>query len=97
MLVDITLAFFSICCLMWSMATYSTTGHCPDGWWVNGVRPTGLYSCRPRSLLPDRPSRGHEQDEPDDPAADHEICNQIYCTGGSHPIVVDFRTVGCQR
>lgn len=22
---------------------------------------------------------------------------QIYCTGGAHPIVVDSRTVGCQR
>lgn len=71
---------------------------CPDGFHLDGARSDGVYRCRPRSTLPDRPSRGHEPDDVDDPTLDdRELLGRIYCTGGTSPIVVDEKTVGCQR
>lgn len=97
MFVETMCALLSIFILLFCFASHPDHGGCGEGWWVNGVRPDGRYGCRPRSLLPDHPSRGHEPDDVYDADSDHEIYSRIYCTGGTQPIVVDFRTVGCQR
>jgi hypothetical protein len=58
---------------------------CAPGWYAEGVRPSGetVFRRSPR-VVPDD----------DDPAG--AIGARIYCTGGTRPIVVDYRTVGCE-
>lgn len=70
-------------------------GRCPTGWYANGVRPWGSYECRPALGDP-----AHDLQDARDRVFiddDRAIRDRIYCTGGSHPIVVDDVTVGCQR
>jgi hypothetical protein len=70
---------------------------CPPDMYIEGVRPDGASSCVTR------PPRGCE--EPAGARVEREPCHfverrkpvQLYCTGGMHPIVVDDRTIGCQR
>lgn len=76
---DVLAALASIFLLCWSCALRPTRARCPDAWWVNGVRPSGVWGCRPAD------------------GRDLEIQSRVYCTGGSIPIVVDDRTVGCTR
>lgn len=72
---------------------------CPKGWFVEGVRSSGATQCR-RELVDDpldwpgedRRDRDRRDIKPDNVA----LPLQVYCTGGSLPIVVDSRTVGCQ-
>lgn len=73
---------------------------CPSGWFVEGVRPSGVSHCR--RAPPDDPldwpgndprDRGDRDVKPDNAV----LPVRVYCTGGSIPIVVDERTVGCQR
>ncbi|HEY1814878.1 MAG TPA: hypothetical protein VGG74_21170 [Kofleriaceae bacterium] len=69
---------------------------CPAGWWLDGVRPSGRYDCRRVPIGDDRrDADGIVRDHSYEPPG--EIDGEIYCTGGSKPIVVDERTVGCQR
>jgi hypothetical protein len=65
---------------------------CPEGWSVNGIRPDGSYECL--SPIP----RGCGEPVGDSPPCPPTTLSRgrIYCTGGSVPIVVDNRTVGCQ-
>lgn len=68
---------------------------CPDRWYVNGVRPNGRYQCLP--VLGD-PERDIEDARARVEIHDaRSIEGAIYCTGGARPIVVDSRTIGCQR
>lgn len=61
---------------------------CPRGSYLHtGVRMSGRFECA-RTLL------GRENDAEQPPGILH---GRIYCTGGSSPIVVNERTVGCQR
>jgi hypothetical protein len=72
----------------------SSSGRCPAGWSLGeGVRRTGEFACY--SPPP------HDCGEPRGP--NERPCptpvkarGRIHCTGGSVPIVVDERTVGCQ-
>jgi hypothetical protein len=67
-------------------------GKCPVDWSVNGVRPTGSYEC----LGPLKP-RGCGESAISPPCMrPASSLGRIYCTGGSQPIVIDHRTVGCQ-
>lgn len=68
---------------------------CPPGYFVEGVRPTGASRC-----LEDMPGgpdcRGARACT--DERVQRELPLQIYCTGGTCPIVGrDGRTIGCQR
>lgn len=68
---------------------------CERGWYLEGVRPTGYTQCRP---VP--PAYCGEPVPPFNKPCPKDTRTQaivIYCTGGSLPIVVDSRTVGCQR
>jgi hypothetical protein len=70
---------------------------CPAGLYVEGVRPNGLSTC----VQP--PPQGC--DEPAGTATEMRPCVfelrrapiRVHCTGGSHPIVIDAFTIGCQR
>lgn len=66
---------------------------CPPGMYAEGVRPSGETSCVAS------PPPGCEE-----PVGTWYACpeprrfpTRIHCTGGSRPIVVDERTVGCTR
>ncbi len=68
---------------------------CREGWFVEGVRPSGVTRC-----LPVPPRHCGEPVPPDNQPCPHDDrveWRAVYCTGGSKPIVVDERTVGCQR
>jgi hypothetical protein len=66
----------------------------PVGWYVEGVRPTGETVVRPSP-----PPNCEEPVPPHDgpcPPDDREIGVRVHCTGGTRPIVVNERVVGCQ-
>lgn len=74
-----------------------THAQCPVFWHNNGIRPSGTFGCT-RNPVGDPEWDGTYQRQPDRSVVPPgEIDGQIYCTGGTHPIVVDDRTVGCQR
>lgn len=58
--------------------------HAPRGFYFEGVRPTGETTMRPSP-----------RDEHDEPRG--AIGARIFCTGGSTPILVSSRVVGCQH
>lgn len=73
----------------------ATPKQCAPGWYLEGVRPSGYTQCRP---VP--PSYCGEPVPPFNRPCPHDERSSpmvIYCTGGAHPIVVNARTVGCQR
>lgn len=81
--------------LVFVIAVLLSPKRCREGWFVDGVRPSGVTRCRPAP--PPRcgePVPPHNQPCPKDERAELMV---IYCTGGTRPIVVDDRTVGCQR
>ena len=66
---------------------------CPPGWSVNGIRPSGEYEC----LGELRPPGCGEPDATSPPCMRPASSRgRLYCTGGTIPIVVDHKTVGCQ-
>jgi hypothetical protein len=67
---------------------------CPQGWRHEGIRPSGDYRCKPSLVGGERDPAGGI-DTAVQPAG--EIGGRIYCTGGSVPVVIDYRTVGCTR
>lgn len=64
--------------------------NCPAGWHVEGVRPSGATTCRRAPQIDTAEDDAHPEPDPAYGIA-------IHCTGGTSPIVVDERTVGCQR
>jgi hypothetical protein len=86
----------SIAILCCAMVTQPRVARCPGGWYVNGIRPTGSFECRRiPGGNPDfdgtwgRPDRSFERVG--------ALQGQLYCTGGTRPIVRNETTVGCQR
>lgn len=67
----------------------------PVGYNVEGVRPDGSTTIR---VAPPR-SCGEPIPPNNQPCThrDRSFGARIYCTGGTLPIVVDERTIGCQR
>jgi hypothetical protein len=66
--------------------------HAPAGWYVNGVTPSGRTELRRAPRTACDGARDICADEPD-----VVLPGRIHCTGGARPIVVNYRTVGCQR
>lgn len=77
-----------------ALAVLLGTAQCPIGWSLHeGVRRTGEYAC----YGPLEPAGCGEPVGPDIPCRKPAITRgRIYCTSGHEPIVVDYRTVGCQ-
>lgn len=79
-----------------------TRGECPPGWYVlDGVRTSdswrgqrGSFSCQRPPLGGDDDTLTGKQTAVDQPGV---LYAQIHCTGGTLPIVVNERIVGCQR
>jgi hypothetical protein len=85
--------------LLLALATCSPPerAQCPVGWFAEGVRPDGSTTCvhaPPRHCGDAAGSAGEQA-----PCVYEErrMAMRVYCTGGAHPIIVDERTVGCQR
>lgn len=70
---------------------------CAPGWYVEGVRPTGVTTC----VYAPPGGCGDAAGTPAEQMAcvyeERRYAIAVYCTNGTHPIVVDERTVGCQR
>ena len=97
---NVWLVFVFVVGVIVSLFVRPERAQCPPGWFVEGVRRDGGTHCR--RVIPDDPldwpgddrrDRGRRDVKPDDTS----LPMQIYCTGGSVPIVVDERTVGCQH
>lgn len=102
MLVDLACALLSLALLICTAAIRPTSARCPPGWYVNGVRPTGIYECRrvPGGDPLYDGAAGYPDRTVDSPGW---YWARIYCTGGAQPIVVlarherDARFVACRR
>lgn len=69
---------------------------CEPGYYVEGVRPSGETRCvEAPTDRGDGECIAGGRCRFADTALSYPV--QLYCTGGAHPIVVDERTVGCQR
>lgn len=90
---------FVLAMLLWSahLALAPTHTRCHPGYYVNGVTPQGAYRCRqiPR-LQRAEESPPHWKPADDLPGEGREYGGNVYCTGGTHPIVVNWETIGCQ-
>lgn len=79
-----------------------TSATCPRGYaLLEGVRtqplgaqPRGAFTCARPPIGGDDDALTGESTARDQPG---EIRSRIYCTGGAVPILVNHRTVGCQR
>lgn len=95
----VVLSVALLCC---SAVRRPAAARCPVGWYVNGVRPTGVYECRraPGGNPLYDGAAGYPDRTVDRPGW---YRSRVYCTGGARPIVVlagrerDARVVGCQR
>jgi hypothetical protein len=79
--------------LVVAIAATPPIARCPDGYYVNGVRPSGKSTCRE---IPPTRDCGEPKFSPPCPEP-RTFPIRIYCTGGSQPIVVDDATIGCMR
>lgn len=88
MIAEVLCAIVSIALLTWSMATRPQKAQAPPGWYFSeGIRTSGDYAIK-------RSPPGGENDDPELPGT---IRGRLHCTGGTRPIVVHYRAVGCQR
>lgn len=73
-----------------------TIASCPQGYFVEGVRPTGESRCLP--VPPPEPSCAGAVRCPDHPPSRYWLPVQIHCTGTTIPTVGnDGRTIRCTR
>lgn len=80
---------------LWDLIFRPSSARCPPGWFAEGVRPSGLTSCRPSP-----PANCGEPVPPNDqpcPEDKRVIERKIYCTGGMRPVQIGERVIGCQR
>lgn len=92
---DLGCAAVTIALLLFAMVVRPVRARCRPGWYVNGVRPSGVYECRPvlgrpeDDLLDAVRRTVLEQDQ-------RAIRGRVYCTGGATPRQ-DGAAVWCQR
>jgi len=102
MLAEAICAITSIVLLVVGVALEPQHGQCPPGWYLRlGVRtspwagrPTGMYTCARPPVGGDDDAITGRSTAVDPPGS---LQGRIYCTGGSTPIELDHRTVGCQH
>jgi hypothetical protein len=98
-LTNVLLAVVSIVLLCVAFATHPQRAQCPAGWGLDtGVRRNGSFECwsPPAAQCRDAmPGRASDECHAKYPEPVH-VDSQIWCTGGTRPIVVDEQTVGCQ-
>jgi hypothetical protein len=89
-------ALLSTALLVYACITRPSRSRCPDGWYINGVRPSGRFECV-ESPAPGEYDCSADRVCPQPKQDAAEVAGQIVCTGGATPIVSDERTVGCMR
>lgn len=86
-LVEIGMLFVSLWLFMWAAAARPDHAQCPARWFVNGIRPSGVFECL-RDRAPNAgeraPSGGHDS-----------ISGRITCGPSFMPTVRDERSVAC--
>lgn len=87
----------SIVCLCVSVVIRPVKAACPTHWYVNGIRPSGEFSCRPVPAIVPSEERPPYKPLPLAPIDDVEFKSRIYCSGGFVPVVLGGREVGCRR
>jgi len=93
---DLIAMFVSAWILVWTALYEPNRGGCPAGWHHEGIRKTGRYECvRAPVGSMDFDGTWGKPDRSYVPPG--RVESRIYCTGGAQPIVVNERTVGCQR
>lgn len=100
-------AIVTVCVLVAGYAIRPHHARCPDTYDLRtGIQPSGRFDCWPHPSAPADwdPRNGRIEDwdgthgKPERSVqSEATLGGQIYCTGGSRPIVVDYRTVGCRR
>lgn len=94
MLDEILLAVLSAIVLLAASVVRPHRASCPQGFHNDGVRlETGRFDCRRPPGLPDWTGTGVDRGE----VPPGTLSGRIYCTGGTMPVVVSSRVVGCQR
>jgi len=80
-----------------SMCVRPSRARCPIGYDLRtGVQRSGAFVCWPSPT--GNPMYDGAGGYPERSVQSNAtIGRAIYCTGGARPIVVDYRTVGCQR
>jgi hypothetical protein len=93
---DLFYEFVSLVILLLAFTLRPTHAHCPPRWHNNGIRPSGAFMCTRNPVGDPNWYWGlHRPDRSTVPPG--VLRGHIYCSGGTRPIVVDDRTVGCQR
>lgn len=72
-----------VACLIAASFVRPQRARCPDRFWVNGIRPSGEFSCL-RAL-----------DVEGEGPPDSELAGRLYCTG-TIPVVVSEHAVECR-
>jgi len=94
MIDDVLFALVTLVVLITVAVIRPERARAPRGWYVEGVRPDGATTIRqapPQGC--GEPVPPNNQPCPHAPAFE----SRIYCTNGTLPVVVDDRTIGCQR
>lgn len=76
--------------LAWCLAVQVTRCSVPVGWYVNGVRPDGMFELRPVLGEPEHDLSTEQIKD------DRSVRGRVYCTGGATPRQ-DGRSVWCER
>jgi hypothetical protein len=94
--IDVVVSFFAVMVLLLTVVLCRDHERCPDGWWVEGVRPSGVYDCRHVPVGDDvRLPGGLVEDRSVQPPG--VLDGRIFCVAGSEPRVIDARTVACRK
>ena len=84
---EVGATFATLWLFVWALAAHPDHAKCPPSWFVNGVRPSGVYECL-RDRDPEAPDRttsdGHDS-----------IRGRIVCSPTFMPTVRDERSVAC--
>lgn len=86
---DLGLAALSVLVLAVAMLLQPARAACPHGWVQAGVDRAGAFSCVHELVGRDWDPKAYR------PAG--TVYGRIYCSGGTVPLQVDERTVGCGR
>lgn len=94
---DLLSAIATLILLCCSMAVRPTKARCPATYDLRtGIRTSGHFECWPHPVGdPEWDGTWQRPERSRQPAG--VLGSRIFCTNGTRPIVVDERTVGCQR
>lgn len=94
-MIPLATSLLSASLLLLGRCTHPTHARCPlHGWWLEGVRPSGLYDCRRVPIGDDTwdPIHGERDHSVQPPGV---IVGRIYCTAPARPIACWDGSVRC--